>query len=233
MGLNIQHSTAEARPAHAQHPRLPRQSRVGRWALGVECSAFLFLTFFAAAQSATNALPSLAPAYGVLPPTFWERYGTAILMAWFTFAILAAMFFWVIIEARTPLVVPPDILACRALEKLRQQQPENGNVLSEISQILRRYIATAFEFPSGELTTVEFSAALAASQKTGPELARNISDFLRECDRRKFSPANPGAPLNAVDRALQLVAQVQTISGNPQASKNLGAAAPGDGRAPK
>ena len=62
-------------------------------------------------------------------------------------------------------------------------------VLSEASQILRRYVAAAFAWPPAELTTAEFSAALAGDEKIGPELARTLSNFLRECDERKFAPA--------------------------------------------
>ena len=61
------------------------------------------------------------------------------------------------------------------------------------------------ELPPGEFTTAEFSAALAASEKIGAELAQTISNFLRECDERKFSPSNPDMPVNAANRALQII----------------------------
>ena len=76
--------------------------------------------------------------------------------------------------------------------------------MSEASQILRRYVITAFELPAAELTTTEFCAALAASERIGGELAAAVSSFLRECDERKFSPP-PAATLNAATRALELI----------------------------
>ena len=82
-------------------------------------------------------------------------------------------------------------------------------MLSEISQTLRRYIIAAFKLPNGELTTVEFSATLAGSQKVGRELAQKVSSFLRECDERKFSPINPNVPLGAAGRALGIIAEAE------------------------
>jgi hypothetical protein len=106
--------------------------------------------------------------------------------------------------------LPPEILAREALTKLLRQ-PEDGKILSEVSQILRRYVITAFELPAAELTTTEFCAALAASEKVGAELAQTISSFLRECDGRKFSPASEPAPLNAAERALELIALAEEV----------------------
>ena len=101
-------------------------------------------------------------------------------------------------------VRPSEADARSALAKLTHQ-PEDGKLLSEVSQILRRYVAAAFELPSGEMTTVEFSAAIAGNEKIGAELAQTISSFLRECDERKFSPVNSSAPLSAATRALELI----------------------------
>jgi hypothetical protein len=105
-------------------------------------------------------------------------------------------------------IVPPEILARQALEKL-QAQPEDGKVLSEISQALRRYLAAAFALPGGEMTTAEFCAALAADEKMGAELAQTISNFLRECDAQKFSPANSPAPFGAAEHALKIISQAE------------------------
>jgi hypothetical protein len=176
---------------------------------------FLLLVFFSwsvSAQSFTNALPALAPAYGELPPTFWEQHQSAILVA--GFALLAFAFFILKVTLRpaSPVIPPPEVVARQALAKL-QRQPEDGNVLSEISQCLRRYVVTALELPIGELTTAEFSAAIAGSEKIGAELAQTIAGFLRECDARKFSPANSATPLNAATRALELVEQAEKRRG--------------------
>ena len=151
-------------------------------------------------------LPPLAPAYGEMQPTFWERYGPASVVIGLAFIAWLGFIYWLFFRPQPPLTAPPEVSACETLTKL-SRLPEDGKVLGEISQTLRRYIVVTFKLPDGELTTVEFSTALAGSQKVGGDLAQTISSFLRECDQRKFSAVNPSAPLNAANRALQLVDQ--------------------------
>ena len=170
-------------------------------------ASFLFLALAATAAD-TNALPALAPAYGELPPTFWEHHQSSITIAGFAF--LAFVFFFLKMKLRTknPEILPPEIMACRALAKL-QNQPEDGNVLSAASQILRRYVSETFNLPDTGLTTAEFCSALESNQLLGSELAALVPSFLRECDVRKFSPANSASPLNAVSRELELIGQIE------------------------
>lgn len=188
-----------------------RDAGLGYWALNVKCWAFLLLLVSVApllAQTNTNILPPLAPAYGEMQPTFWERYGTYVLVVSFVFIALAGAICWLVLRPKPSVAVPPEVLAREALEKLRHQS-EDGNTLSEISQILRRYIGAAFGFPAIERTTVEFCAALAGNEKVGAELAQAVSNFLRECDQRKFAPVNPNAPLDATNRALEIVSEME------------------------
>ncbi len=119
------------------------------------------------AQTSTNALPALAPAYGEMPPTFWEQHETAMIVG--GFAILA---FGISVFARDASARNSRSFCRRkfwraqALAKLLRQ-PEDGKLLSEVSQILRRYLIAAFELPPVEMTTAEFCAALAANEKIG------------------------------------------------------------------
>lgn len=167
---------------------------------------FLLFTFSAFADSSTNALPSLAPAYGQIPPTFWDQHGTAIIIGSLALLAVVSVVVWKLLQPKPPAVVPPEIVARLALNKL-QKEPESGKVLSETSQILHRYVTTAFQLPTEELTTTEFYLALASNSQIPLELGENISRFLRECDERKFSPATNEAPMNAANHALELVAQ--------------------------
>jgi hypothetical protein len=180
--------------------------------LDVGCRVFLSFTVLASSLSAQtstkNMLPPLAPAYGELRPTFWEQHGTAVVILGFIAVVSAAVLGWLIFRPTPPVPVPPEVKAREALKKLGNL-PEDGMVLSEISQTLRRYIIAAFQFPPGELTTTEFTAAFAGNQKVGGDLAQTISGFLRECDQRKFAPANPNSPLNAADRALEIVSRAE------------------------
>jgi hypothetical protein len=168
-------------------------------------TAILFATPRLFGQASTNALPALAPPYGEIPPTLWERHGTMILVAGIAVIALAVLILWKIFRPKPSVILPPEVVAREALTKLLCQ-PEDGQLLSNVSQILRRYVIAAFELPAAELTTTEFCAALAASEKIGTEPAQAISDFLRACDERKFSTSPAAAPLNAATRALELVA---------------------------
>ena len=137
------------------------------------------------------------------------------------FLALSAVILWLTLKPKPSPVLPPEIVACRALEKL-QARPEDGNVLSEVSRILRRYVIAAFELPAAELTTAEFCGALAANEKIGAELAQAISAFLRECDERKFSLSPAGAPLTAATRALELIAGAEKQRAKISIQTNLG-----------
>jgi hypothetical protein len=156
----------------------------------------------------TNALPALAPPYSELPPSFWERHEMTIIVGGFALLAVFFLFLRVWLRPEAPVIAPPEILARRTLEKL-QAQPEDGKVLSEISQVLRRYLVAAFALPGDEMTTAEFCAALAADEKMGAELAQTISSFLRECDTRKFSPANSPAPFGGAEHALKIISQAE------------------------
>ena len=211
-------------------------------------TSILFLPFAVGAAD-TNALPALAPAYGEIPPTFWELHQSTIIVAGFAFLAVAFLFLRVWLRPETPVILPPEALARQTLAKL-QLQPEDGKVLSEVSQCLRHYVSEAFNLPNHELTTAEFCAAL-AGEKIGVELARAISSFLRECDERKFSPASSSSPLHAASRALELVAKTEAhrarsapVTGaatpkirdaavNQQTQSSPDTAASGDGRTPR
>jgi hypothetical protein len=180
------------------------------WVLPAGGWLVLFLIFEASlfAQSSSNALPPLAPAYGEMAPTFWEQHGTTVLILIFAFLAVVGAILWSLLRPKPPVVVPPEVLARESLTRLARQ-PETGDVLSEISQTLRRYAAIVFGFAGDQQTTSEFSAALLGSETVGPELARTISTFLQTCDERKFSPANPGTPLHAAERALEIILEIE------------------------
>ncbi len=118
--------------------------------------------------------------------------------------VLAAAVVWLMIKARPQPVLPPEITARQALEKLRPL-PEDGNLLSRVSQILRHYLTAVFQLPVGETTTAELVTALARKREIHFEVGMAASVFLRECDERKFSPQGQTVPLNAVARALELI----------------------------
>jgi uncharacterized protein DUF4381 len=162
------------------------------------------LLFGAGAEEGPEKIPPLQPPRGEIPPGFWELYGVWVVVGSVVFLALCAALVWYLTRPKSVVPVPPGAQARQALERLRQQ-PEDGVVLSRVSQVVRRYAAQAFGLPPGELTTSEFCQALAGQQRVGPDLAGALAEFLRQCDERKFAPAVPGPALGAVARALELI----------------------------
>jgi hypothetical protein len=189
---------------------------------GARSSAFGFRVSFAALallilqsslSAATNsldpdAIPPLRPPHAEIPPTFWEQHGLWVVVVGILLLALGCVAAWFLTRPKPPVVAPPEVQARQALEPLRQQ-PEDGVLLSRVSQILRHYVAAAFDLPPGELTTAEFCGAISGHAQIGPALAAALSEFLRLCDRDKFSPPAPVPPLNAVAQALKLIDQAQ------------------------
>jgi hypothetical protein len=207
--MNIEHRTSNIQRPMFSHGRCS----VGCWVLDAGCWMFLLLVLFPATprtfgQSGTNALPKLLPPYGPMPPTFWEQHGTNIIIAGIALALLAGSALWRICRPKLPVVVPPEVQAREALAKL-QHRPEDGRLLSEVSQVLRRYVGAVFGFPGSEMTTTEFSAAISAHVGIGPQIADGLASFLRACDTDKFIAKNEAPPLNAVRRASQFVEQIE------------------------
>jgi hypothetical protein len=157
-----------------------------------------------ATNTNTDSIPPLLPPRGELPPSFWEQHGTWVILFGIALFGFICVTVWWLGRGRPQVVVPPEVQARQALELLRNQS-EDGALLSQVSHIVRRYLTQAFELPPKELTTTEFCALLAGTQKIGPKLATSVSDFLRLCDQRKFAPASESQPLGGVAQALKLV----------------------------
>lgn len=166
----------------------------------------LALDFLALSSLAQEKLPALRPPLGEIPPTFWELHGTTVLVAVPVAMLLLALGIWLWLRPKPIVPVPPEVQARRALEEL-SKQPEDGAVISRVSQILRRYVLAVFELPVGEPTTAEFCQLIASHEKIGAELSDALASFLRQCDERKFARSGASIPLGAAAQALELVAQ--------------------------
>ena len=163
------------------------------------------LMIFAARTSSAqspNDVPPLQPALPEIPPTVWEQHGALIVVLIVVAVALLATAIWWLLQPKPPVPVPIEIQTRNALELLRHPT-EDGKTISRVSQVLKRYVAVVFELPTGEMTTAEFSRAVTGSEKVGSELATRVSDFLRQCDEQKFSPA-AGIQTSACSRALEL-----------------------------
>jgi hypothetical protein len=149
-------------------------------------------------------IPPLRPPIGEIPPTFWEQHGLLVTVGGVVALVLIGIAVWFLTRPKPPSIVPPQVQAREALEPLRRQ-PENGVTLSRISQILKRYVAAAFDLEPGEATTAQFCQTLAHRPQISPNLAAALTEFLRRCDERKFAPDPPAVPLVAAERALELI----------------------------
>ena len=186
--------------------------RLGRWTLNVLCSMFLAFPLYA--QS--NALPTLIPAYPELPPSFWQMHQVSIIVTGFMLLVVAFLLLLAVSLGKKQTVQPPEQIAREALGKLSGQS-ENGKVLSAVSQILRRYFGSILGF-QGEMTTAEFSAALAAHPNCDAQFAAAVSNLLQACDKDKFSAGTGAPPLNAVQRALHFIELVERSRRQPAAA---------------
>jgi len=159
--------------------------------------------------SLPDDIPPLRPPHAEIPPTLWEQYGLWVILFGVLVLGLVCVAAWFLTRPKPPVIVPPEVQARQALEPLREQ-PEDGALLSRVSQILRHYVIAAFDLPPGELTTAEFCRAIAGHGQIGPELSTAFSEFLRQCDQRKFAPPAPAPPFGAVAQALKLIDEAQT-----------------------
>ena len=166
------------------------------------------LTLPASDPTVPDDIPPLRPPHAEIPPTFWEQHSVLVILLAALLLVLVCAAAWFVTRPKPLAIVPPKVQARQALEPLRQQ-PEDGALLSRVSQILRHYVAAAFNLPPGELTTAEFCRAVTGHTQIGPDLSAALSEFLRLCDQDKFSPPASVPPLSAVDRALKLIDRSQ------------------------
>jgi hypothetical protein len=166
------------------------------------------LPLVACAQT-TNDIPPLRPPHAEIPPTFWEEHTTSVSLLGFAVLALFGIAIWFLTRPKPPVIVPPEVQARSGLESLRKL-PEDGRVLSKVSQAVRRYFGAAFALPPGELTTAEFCRAIAENEQIGSEVSATTTDFLRRCDERKFAPDSPAEVMGAAEYALKLVELAET-----------------------
>jgi hypothetical protein len=140
----------------------------------------LALPFSALAQS-SNDIPALRPPHAEIPPTFWEQHTVNVSLVGFALLALIGVALWLATRPKPPVVVPPEVQARVDLASLRQL-PEEGRVLSKVSQTVRRYFGAAFALPPGELTTAEFCQAMAGNGQIGTNLANDLFDHEKGAD---------------------------------------------------
>jgi hypothetical protein len=166
-------------------------------------SAFLLPILLPSSRRKDNTTPTLLLPYPELPPTFWEQHGSAVVVGGILVLLAGVALIWWCRRPKSVSPVPLEVEVRQALDAL-QGKPEHGALLSEVSQILRRYFVAAFGMPSGEFTTTEFCRLLDGNEALDAELSSALVKFLEACDFRKFAPTASTAPLNAVAQAREL-----------------------------
>jgi Domain of unknown function (DUF4381) len=170
--------------------------------------AAAWLALAPAIVRAAEDLPQLQPPHGELPPTFWEQHAWVVIFAALVALVLLVLLIFWLRRPRPAMVIPPDVVARRALESLCGQE-ENGLLLMNVSGILRRYVIFACGLPPGELTTAELCRAVAVRPQFSPDLATAITGFFRQCDECKFAPDPPASSFGAVAGALALLEKIE------------------------
>jgi hypothetical protein len=161
-----------------------------------------------AATNGPDQIPPLRAPRGELPPGFWEEHGLLVVIGSVLALTLLGVVAWFFTRPK-PVVPPaPETVARQALEPL-SHQPEDGAVLSRVSQVLRQYLVAVFGLPPEEMTCTEFCRALRGHEAVGPELSAAIAEFLVRNDERKFAPAPPPPAMSAVEQALRFVEAAQ------------------------
>lgn len=166
---------------------------------------------------AATEFPELLPPHKEIPPTFVEQHSSEMIGgAGLLLVAVALLIFW-LRRPRPVVVIPPAESARKSLEALRGK-PEDGPLITAVSQILRRYVVAAFTRESAELTNEELMRSLAANQRVQRETRANLGEFLRECDVQKFAPVRPSPPPGFVNRALEFVEKFEALRQEPPAT---------------
>ena len=203
--MSIRNPKSEVRSPDAR----VRACAFGFWAWEIfrfSVFGFLVLSGYASFSSlASDDIPPLAPPLPEIPPSPWEQFGWLLWILVPLLLVALGLLVWLLLRPGRPPILPAPAAQARAAIVVLQSQPEEGAVLSRISQTLRRYLISAFWLQPDEATTAEFCTRLQESDRVGPELAAAIGNFLRQCDEQKFSPVHVTAPFKAAQRALELV----------------------------
>ena len=155
-------------------------------------------------------IPPLAPPLPEIPPSLLERFGWTLWVLIPMAMALVTLGIWLFLRPGKPPVLLTPAAQARSTLRALQPLPESGDVLSQISQALRRYLINTFWLPPHEMTTPDFCRLLAAHERVGPGLVEVLGEFLRTCDERKFAPATNAPALGAAGRALELIELVET-----------------------
>ena len=136
----------------------------------------------------SDALLRLRPPRGEIPPTFWERNSGWIMAAGLLLLVAIAAARLVAHAAQAAGGSAARRAGTQGAGAAARTAGERGRAEPGLANpaTLR---GAAFALPPGEMTTADFCRAIAGQARVGDELSSALSDFLRNCDERKFAPA--------------------------------------------
>ena len=159
------------------------------------------------------------------PYTFWEIMRWVLLVVLLAGGVVAGLWLWRRHKEKKPLLalhteppVPADVRALEALEELRVkglwQQGRAKEYHTELTDIVRRYLAEAHDINSVEMTTGQTLDVFAASRICTDETYRLLRQMLETADMVKFAKSEP--PAYEHDRSMDTaVAFVKLLNVNP------------------
>ena len=162
------------------------------------------------------------------PYTFWEVFRWVLLVLLLAGLFLLWRYVWhpyfvkKMMQAGETVepekLVPPDVRALEALEALRMkklwQQGRLKEYHTELTDIVRRYLAGAHGINSAEMTTGQTLDAFSASQVCTDETYRLLRQMLETADMVKFAKSEP--PAYEHDRSMEAAVEFVKELGEQQ-----------------
>lgn len=125
--------------------------------------------------------------------------------------LLAAGWTWRRLTRRQPMELTPEQRALAALERLESQVETlpSAQVHSEVSLLVRGYLAERLTLRALQQTTPEFLQAIEKGQQLSSEQRGALQELLQSCDQARFAPVKvaPAECRQAIEQALLLVQQ--------------------------
>lgn len=167
------------------------------------------------------------PPAPAVQPSWLRRWGFAIILGMTGLTIVAA---WLVKRRRIAPAppLPPDQFALRELDRLEQTSAgieDAAAYHTELSHILRRYLAERFGLHALEQTTAEFLDAVHQHPQMSPEQQKLLHDFFARCDLAKFAglPTPPDERRHTTELGREVVWQTAAPSSR---RRNAGGASP-------
>jgi hypothetical protein len=158
-------------------------------------------------DTVTNTFADIKPV--IKPPFNWKYFLTVTLLVVLSVGILVLLIFIfikiilkkkVIMLNRPTIVIPPDVLALKELDKIREEKLLQSGHIKEyhtrIADTVRLYIERAFGINSMEMTSEEILNSLHNLKVDNINIFNELGQLLRTADLVKFAKHKPSVDEN-------------------------------------